>query len=283
MIKKLTTEQLENLFQTRDPRKYTYFLNTLRNVGNPMLAVTMMEGYILDDDLLVILSYFFDGCEFYFEVSDENNLQEFYPIIKEKVLNTDEYLFSSDNEELYKSSTFISLFGEHSAELNEQYGFFKKLAPVPNADCIRLVDISDGEAVCNYVEPYYKWTDNLRNAYEAYIKNGNQNKNQKYKVYGYFSESNEILGYLISNTFDDKYWDIAHIHVTESARRQGIGTALAKYYAYDITSQLKFASYGHAANEASVNTALAAGFERFSALYKTSWEKTGKLCLKDSI
>lgn len=72
MIRKLTTNELSELLLKRNKTKYIYDLHLLHNTGNPDLAVTEMFGYSVDDDIVIVSIYCFDGCEVYFEISDFN-------------------------------------------------------------------------------------------------------------------------------------------------------------------------------------------------------------------
>ena len=77
-MNKLTREDLIVLLTERNETKYAAALNELRNIGNLNLAVTKMYGYSVGDDLVIVYHYCFDGCHFYFEISDFNNLIYFY-------------------------------------------------------------------------------------------------------------------------------------------------------------------------------------------------------------
>ena len=92
MIKKLTKSELSVLLTQRNKTKYIYDLNVLHNVGNPNLAVTDMYGYCVDNDIIIVSIYCFNGCEVYFEISDFNNLQYIYEEIESTVMKYNEVL-----------------------------------------------------------------------------------------------------------------------------------------------------------------------------------------------
>lgn len=182
-----------------------------------------------------------------------------------------EILLSSDSEELFQNLEFIRLFGKHDIILkNEQYGMFNLERNNKNNKHIRKLTIEDEKMICSFSEPIIKYHDNLRNAYETRIKKFDKN----YMVYGYIDNKTDILGYLISNTLNGQYWDIAYIYVAENARGQGIAKKLAGFYANDISSKGYFASYGVPENEISKQVAISSGFDMFSRKYLTQWIST---------
>ena len=271
VIKKLTKNELSDLLISRDKNKYLYELNVLHNTGNPNLAVTEMYGYSIGNDLVIINIYCFNGCSVYFEVSNIDNLQFIYYEIESDLNKYKEILLSSDSEQLFQNPTFIGLFGKHDVIKSEVYGMIDFENSVRTDDHVRILTTEDKELICSFVEPRIKYHENLRNAYETYMKNFDRN----YVVYGYINDQKEISGYLISNTYDGKYWDIAYIYVTETARGKGIAKKLAEFYAADVKSKGGFASYGTPENEISKKVAISSGFELFSETYLTKWIPLG--------
>ncbi len=218
MIKKLTKNELSDLLISRDTTKYLYELNVLHNTGNPNLAVTEMYGYSIGNDIVIVNVYCFDGYSVYFEVSDFNNLQYIHDEIENDMKKYKEILLISDSEQLFQSPVFIRLFGKHDFIESEMYGMLHFENNGKIDEHVRILTTEDKELICSFTEPKIKYHENLRNAYETYIKNFDKN----YAVYGYIDNQKEILGYLISNTYDRKYWDIAYIYVAEKARGNGI-------------------------------------------------------------
>ena len=270
MIKKLTKSELSVLLTQRNKTKYIYDLNVLHNVGNPNLAVTDMYGYCVDNDIIIVSIYCFNGCEVYFEISDFNNLQYIYEEIESTVKKYNEVLFASDSEKLFQNPEFIRLFGKHDIKKQEQYGMFNYEKSKQVDKQIRKLTIEDEMMIYSFEEPIIEFHDNLRSAYETCIKALDKN----YVIYGYIDNQTDILGYLIANTFDGQYWDVAFIYVTERARGQGIAKKLARFYADDMNANGHFASYGTPANEISKHVAISAGFEMFSRQYLTKWTST---------
>lgn len=224
MIKKLSVTELEILLSERDAKQYISMLNDLRNVGNPKLAITEMDGYSIGQDIVVVSKFCFSGCQIYFEVSDTSHLQEVYNLAFEKRNDINEYLFSSDSNEIFTSPAFTKLFGKHDVFLSEQYAMLNLNYKNDDIDYhVRELREDDIDAICNFSEPYSQYHNNLRNAYETSVKN----KDPFCKVYGYMDDSGAIQGYLIVNTFDRKYWDISYIYIEETMRRQGIAAKLS--------------------------------------------------------
>lgn len=270
MIRKLTKVELSDLLTKRNKNKYLYELNLLRNVGNPNLAVTDMWGYSIDDDIVIVSIYWFDGCEVYFEISDFNNLQLIYNEIEGTINGHKELLLQSDSKEFFQNSEFIRLFGEHDIKMHEQYGMLNPGKTGKNDAQIRRLTIEDEVMIVAFPEPRTPYRDNLRNAYETRIKTCDKDC----VVYGYIDRQTEILGYLIVNTFDGQYWDISYIYVAEAARGRGIAKKLASFYANDMSEKGFFASYGTPDNEISKKVAISSGFELFSRNYITQWMPT---------
>ena len=267
MIKKLTKNELSDLLISRDKTKYLYELNVLHNTGNPNLAVTEMYGYSIGNDIVIVNVYCFDGYSVYFEVSDFNNLQYIHDEIENDMKKYKEILLISDSEQLFQSPVFIRLFGKHDFIESEMYGMLHFENNGKIDEHVRILTTEDKELICSFTEPKIKYHENLRNAYETYIKNFDKN----YAVYGYIDNQKEILGYLISNTYDRKYWDIAYIYVAEKARGNGIAKKLAEFYVSDVISKGGFASYGTPENQISKKVAISSGFELFSKTYLTEW------------
>ena len=268
MFIKIDNDKLEKLLTERHPRAYIADLNNFRNLGNPMLAVRHMEGYLSEDGDLILISWlFFDGCQMYLEIKNEDNIDAAYELFCDWLRDAKEYRFCTDSPELFLNPRFISLFGKHEYEPSEQYGMFKAVS-APEADThIRIVGIDDGTAVDAFDEDGDKYTAELKSLYECTIKQPDPHS----ITYAYFDDDGSIAGYVGTNTFDDVYWDIANIYVRRDRRGHGIATALAKYYAYDVTSRGKFASYGTPVNESSKHVAKSAGFEQFQLRYGTTW------------
>ena len=267
MVKKLTKIELNELLTKRHERKYTYDLNILCNVGNPDLAVTEMYGYSIDNDIMIVSMYWFGGCQLYFEISDFNNLQYFYAEVEKKMTESKEILLLSDSETLFDNPEFQRLFGKHDVTMSEQYGMFNLEKTCKRDEQIRILTVEDENIILSFVEPFQQYHDNLRNAYETRIKTFDKN----YLIYSYIENGTDILGYLIANTLNGEYWDIAYIYVTENARGKGIAKKLASYYADDITAKGGFASYGTPENIISKQVALSAGFDAFVRCYSTQW------------
>ena len=275
MIKKLTKNELSDLLISRDTTKYLYELNVLHNTGNPNLAVTEMYGYSIGNDIVIVNVYCFDGYSVYFEVSDFNNLQYIHDEIENDMKKYKEILLISDSEQLFQSPVFIRLFGKHDFIESEMYGMLHFENNGKIDEHVRILTTEDKELICSFTEPKIKYHENLRNAYETYIKNFDKN----YAVYGYIDNQKEILGYLISNTYDRKYWDIAYIYVAEKARGNGIAKKLAEFYVTDVISKGGFASYGTPENQISKKVAISSGFELFSKTYLTEWMSAENLQL----
>ena len=275
MIKKLTKNELSDLLISRDKTKYLYELNVLHNTGNPNLAVTEMYGYSIGNDIVIVNVYCFDGYSVYFEVSDFNNLQYIHDEIENDIKKYKEILLISDSEQLFQNPVFIRLFGKHDFIESEMYGMLHFENNGKIDEHVRILTTEDKELICSFTEPKIKYHENLRNAYETYIKNFDKN----YAVYGYIDNQKEILGYLISNTYDRKYWDIAYIYVAEKARGNGIAKKLAEFYVSDVISKGGFASYGTPENQISKKVAISSGFELFSKTYLTEWMSAENLQL----
>ena len=275
MIKKLTKNELSDLLISRDKTKYLYELNVLHNTGNPNLAVTEMYGYSIGNDIVTVNVYCFDGYSVYFEVSDFNNLQYIHDEIENDMKKYKEILLISDSEQLFQNPVFIRLFGKHDFIESEMYGMLHFENNGKIDEHVRILTTEDKELICSFTEPKIKYHENLRNAYETYIKNFDKN----YVVYGYIDNQKEILGYLISNTYDRKYWDIAYIYVAEKARGNGIAKKLAEFYVSDVISKGGFASYGTPENQISKKVAISSGFELFSKTYLTEWMSAENLQL----
>ena len=275
MIKKLTKNELSDLLISRDTTKYLYELNVLHNTGNPNLAVTEMYGYSIGNDIVIVNVYCFDGYSVYFEVSDFNNLKYIHDEIENDMKKYKEILLISDSEQLFQNPVFIRLFGKHDFIESEMYGMLHFENNGKIDEHVRILTTEDKELICSFTEPKIKYHENLRNAYETYIKNFDKN----YAVYGYIDNQKEILGYLISNTYDRKYWDIAYIYVAEKARGNGIAKKLAEFYVTDVISKGGFASYGTPENQISKKVAISSGFELFSKTYLTEWMSAENLQL----
>ena len=226
-----------------------------------------MFGYSVNNDIAIISVFCFDGCKIYFEISDFNNLHHIYKGIEGTIRKHNEILLSSDSEALFQNSEFIKLFGKHDTQKSEQYGMFNIDKNNKIDKRIRKLTIEDEKLVLSFSEPIMKYHDNLRNTYETRIKT----LDRKYLIYGYIDKHLGILGYLIANTLDGQYWDIAYIYVAENARGQGIAKKLAIFYANDISSKGYFASYGTPENEISKHVAVSAGFDMFLREYLTQW------------
>ncbi len=267
MIKKLTNIELKELLINRDQRKYISILNCLNNVGNPNLAINNMYGYSINNDLLIVSMLCFNGCELYFEISDFDNIEVFYNEVKNYIDESNEILFSSDSMDIFNNKDFIRIFGKHDVKRVEQYGRFAPIKTYERDGNVRILTIEDENKILSFSEPFQKYRDNLRNAYETYIKTHDEN----YKMYGYINNEKDILGYLIANTFDGLYWDIAYIYVLENARGKGIAKKLATFYADDIVTAGRFASYGTPENEISKKVAVSSGFDMFESMYLTKW------------
>jgi Acetyltransferase (GNAT) family. len=267
MDKKLTKFELKDLLTKRNDRKYTYDLNILCNVGNPDLAVTDMYSYSIDNDIVIVSMYWFGGCQLYFEISDFNNLKYFYAEVEKSMNDAKEILLSSDSETLFDNPEFKRLFGEHDIKMSEQYGMFNLEKAHKSDEQIRILTVEDENIILSFAEPFQQYHDNLRNAYETRIKTFDKN----YLIYSYIENGTDILGYLIANTLNGEYWDIAYIYVAENARGKGIAKKLASYYANDIITKGSFASYGTPENVISKKVAVSAGFEMFVSTYSTQW------------
>ena len=267
MVDKLTKFELKELLTKRHDRKYTYDLNILCNVGNPDLAVTDMYGYSVDNDIVIVSMYWFGGCQLYFEVSDFDNLKYFYAEVEKSINEAKEILLSSDSENLFDNPEFQRLFGKHDVNMSEQYGMFDLKKAHKRDAQIRILTVEDESIILSFSEPFQQYHDNLRNAYETRIKTFDKN----YLIYSYIENGTDILGYLIANTLNGEYWDIAYIYVAVNARGKGIAKKLVSYYAEDITAKGRFASYGTPENMISKKVAISAGFEMFVRNYSTQW------------
>ena len=267
MVKRLTKNELEEVLLHRHARKYLSVLNNLRNVDNPNLAFTDIYGYIADHDLAILSKYSFGGCQLYFEISDFDNVELFFNEVKDTMNASKEILLSSDSMDVFQNPIFRKVFGDQNVTQSEQYGMFdlSKACDIDNS--VRCLTVEDEDLILSFPEPYLKYHDNLKNAYETRIKAQNQNC----KVYAYIENGAKILGYLIADTFDGQYWDISYIYVSEDARGKGIAKKLAGYYANDITKGRHFASYGTPENEISKKVAVSSGFEMFERVYFTNW------------
>lgn len=266
-VKKLTGNELEELLASRNSKKYIYLLHMLRNAGKPGIAVTEINGYCIDKDIVIVIKYIFDGSQFYFEVSDHDRLKYFYNKLKDIMKSSDSVMLSSDDENLFDDIEFIKLFGRHSVWKTEQYGMFGFEKDHIQDTHIRILTSEDEGRINSFREPFVRYRNNLKNAYETCIKL----KNEDCKIFGYIDDSGNILGYLIADTADGEYWDIDYVYVSENARRKGIAKKLAVYYASEIISGGGFPSYGTPENAASEKVALSAGFELFERRYNTSW------------
>ena len=181
--------------------------------------------------------------------------------------SSDSVMLSSDDENLFDDIEFIKLFGRHSVWKTEQYGMFGFEKDHIQDTHIRILTSEDEGRINSFREPFVRYRNNLKNAYETCIKL----KNEDCKIFGYIDDSGNILGYLIADTADGEYWDIDYVYVSENARRKGIAKKLAVHYAAEIISGGGFPSYGTPENAASEKVALSAGFELFERRYNTSW------------
>ena len=271
MTKKLTGNELAELLIRRNESKYRYELYILKNVGNPDLAITEMWGYSIDNDIVIVSVLCFGGCSVYFEISDTDNLKLIHNEIDSTIKRYKELQFSSDSNELFQNLEFIRLFGKHDTKVYEQYGMISFTEGVKDKDeHVRVLTSEDEVLIKSFQEPTFKYHDNLLNVYETRIKTFDEN----YLVYGYIDEEAGILGYLIANTLDGRYWDIAYIYVSDNMRLRGIAKKLSRYYAADISAKGFFASYGTPENEISKHVAISSGFELFSRIYSTQWKET---------
>ena len=175
MIKKLTKNELSDLLISRDTTKYLYELNVLHNTGNPNLAVTEMYGYSIGNDIVIVNVYCFDGYSVYFEVSDFNNLQYIHDEIENDMKKYKEILLISDSEQLFQNPVFIRLFGKHDFIESEMYGMLHFENNGKIDEHVRILTTEDKELICSFTEPKIKYHENLRNAYETYIKNFDKN------------------------------------------------------------------------------------------------------------
>ena len=240
IIRKLTKMELSDLLTKRDKNKYIYELNLLRNIGNPNLAVTDMWGYSMDNDIVIVSIYWFNGCGVYFEISDYDHLQPIFNEMESTIKGHKELLLQSDSKELFQNPEFIKRFGKHDIKIQEQYGMLNPEKTGKSDEKIRKLTIEDEAIIVAFQEPQIPYHQNLRNAYETQIKTHDKNC----AVYGYIDHQAGILGYLIANTFDGQYWDISYIYVAKTARRRGIAKKLACFYAIDMSAKGFFASYG---------------------------------------
>ncbi|PWM26847.1 MAG: hypothetical protein DBX36_03825 [Oscillospiraceae bacterium] len=266
-MNKLTREDLIVLLSERNETKYAAALNELRNIGNSNLAVTKMYGYSVGDDLVIVYHYCFDGCHFYFEISDFNNLIYFYNEIESIMKSAKEILFSSDSPDIFQNSQFINLFGKHDIIKQESFGMLSPVISHERDKNIRRLTIEDEKIVSAFYEPLRQYRDNLKNAFETRIKTNDKNC----IIYAYIDNETDILGYLIVDTFDGYYWDISYIYVSENSRGKGIAKKLAAFYANDVIENGYFASYGVPENEDSKKVAVSVGFEMFERRYFTQW------------
>ena len=267
MSTELIGRELDKFLSERSGTRYLSVLNNLRNIGSRRLAVTDMRGLSIGSDLAVVTTYNFGGCDLYLEVSDADNLPEFHAALIGTLRGAKEYMLSSDRRELFDDPGFVGLFGSHEVAEYEQYGMLK---PCKAIGCghIRRLTVGDEELILAVAEPTAKYRMNLKRADEIFIKPDNP----LCAVYGYLGDGG-ISGYLIADSFDGGYWDIAYVYVSESERGRGIATSLAAYYANDIASAGGFASYGTPENEMSKRAAIKAGFECFERRWCTSWIK----------
>lgn len=175
MIKKLTKNELSDLLISRDTTKYLYELNVLHNTGNPNLAVTEMYGYSIGNDIVIVNVYCFDGYSVYFEVSDFNNLKYIHDEIENDMKKYKEILLISDSEQLFQNPVFIRLFGKHDFIESEMYEMLHFENNGKIDEHVRILTTEDKELICSFTEPKIKYHENLRNAYETYIKNFDKN------------------------------------------------------------------------------------------------------------
>lgn len=268
MFFKIDSDKLEKILSERDPRAYISDLNNYRNLGNPLLAVRRMEGYLSEDGDLILFSWlFFDGCGMYLEVKNDDNMAAAYDLFREWSHDAKEYRFSTNSPDLFLNPCFSSLFGKYEYTRSEQYGMFGDVDIKEPDSHIRVIGIDDAAAVGAFDEEEKEYTADLKNLFEFTVRQPDPNS----KTYAYFDDDGSIAGYLGTNTFDDRYWDIANIYVRRERRGRGIATAMAKHFAHDVISRGKFASYGTAVNESSKHVATASGFELFELRYGTTW------------
>lgn len=219
MIKKLTSDELIDLLISRNKGKYRYELNMLKNVGNPDLAITEMWGYSIDNDIAIVSVLCFGGCSVYFEIPDAGNLKLIHNEIDSTIKRFKEVQFSSDSNEIFQNSEFIRLFGKHDVNVQEQYGMINFTEGNKDKDeHVRVLTSEDEALIKSFQEPIIKYHNNLMNVYQTKIKTPDEN----YLVYGYIDEEAGILGYLITNTLDRRYWDISYIYVLDNMRMRGI-------------------------------------------------------------
>ncbi len=266
-MKEITNStELKALLSARDPRRYVSTVNTINLIGNPWILQTEIKGYVSGNDLMLVEKTCLDGIGLYFEVSDKENIGLFYDAVQEQLSAAKMRMFSSDSPDIFENPVFIRKFGKHPFDMKVQYGMFSACERPEGVCNIRRLTSDDEAVICAFQEPIYSYRNNLRNAVDKQIKTDDK----KARVYGYFCNG-EILGYLIAFTFGNGYWDIDYLHVSEKARRKGIGKQLARYYASDIMENGGFACYGTPVNEASKRLAEAAGFVEFERLYFTNW------------
>lgn len=271
-MEKLYGTKLDEFLGKRNAREYTHMLHVLRSLGNADLAVTDMYAFAAEQDLVIVFKYLFNGTHFYFEITDGAHLEEAERLVRREMHGAAEYMLSSNREALFSEEAFLKRFGKHQVSPCEMYAMFHPLRTDESDEHIRLLLPEDEALVQTFSEQRKECAADLCSTFEAKTKQQNQN----YRIYGYI-EGKALLGYIICNTYEGLYWDIANIYVCEEARGQGIAKKLAAHYAADTAERGGFASYGSPVNEASKKVALACGFERYECIYMSDWSPAATL------
>ncbi len=148
----------------------------------------------------------------------------------------------------YNLRSIISSYGANAENYSCNHPMIRELTP------------EDEDLFASVEQEQIQYRPTPARLFEVFIKR------KAGKILAYFHEG-KIAAYLSYTRLFDGVYDVDYVYVCRDFRNRGIGSALAKSYLSAVSQTGKIALWTNAKNEASVNTAMSAGFRLTTIMY----------------